>query len=190
MDFPIMPAQRFWQATISLLDVMWPQSNQWERALLGKKFLLYYETCYLFYFFFPLSLKDAHLWPQWYVAVLETCPSYWESTKGSEERGQCKMQTADYCSDRHEQHGGSVVFLQLCGNLPPNLCNCQRVSQAKTVGLRGGQLNATQSIAAGRKILDCALKSVTWGVDSLGILVALDLTCSFTWLLMTFNCML
>ena len=23
------------------------------------------------------------------------------------------MQTADCCSDRHEQHGGSVVFLQL-----------------------------------------------------------------------------
>ena len=67
------------------------------------------------------------------------------------------MQTADYCSDRHEQLGGSVVFLQLCGNLPPNLCNCQQASQAKTVGL----LNATQSIAAGRKILDCSVKSVT-----------------------------
>ena len=38
-------------------------------------------------------------------------------------KGQCKMQTADYCSDRHEQHGRTVVFLQLCGNLPPNLCN-------------------------------------------------------------------
>ena len=29
--------------------------------------------------------------------------------------------------------------------------NCQRASRAKTVGLRGGQLNATRSIAAGRK---------------------------------------
>ena len=150
------------------------------------------NSCYImkhviyFIFFFPLSLKDAHLWAQWYVAVLETCPSYWESTKRNEERGQCKMQTADYCSDRHEQLGRLVVFLQLCGNLPPNLCNCQRASQAKTVGL----LNATQSIAAGRKILDCSVKSVTWGVDSLGILVALDFTCSFTWLLMTFNCLL
>ena len=28
--------------------------------------------------------------------------------------------------------------------------NCQRVSRAKTVALRGGQLSATQSIAAGR----------------------------------------
>ena len=143
-----------------------------------------------FIFFFPLSLKDAHLRAQWYVAMLETCSSYWESTKRNKERGQCKMQTADYCSDRHEQHGGSVVFLQLCGNFPPNLCNCQRASRAKTVGLRGGQLNATRSIAAGRKILDRAVKSVTWGVDSLRILVALDFTSSFTWLLMTFNCFL
>ena len=38
--------------------------------------------------------------------------------------------------------------------------NCQRASRAKTVDLRGGQLNATQSIAAGRKILDRAVKSV------------------------------
>ena len=38
--------------------------------------------------------------------------------------------------------------------------NCQRANLAKTVGLRGGQLNATQSIAAGRKILDRAVKSV------------------------------
>ena len=33
--------------------------------------------------------------------------------------------------------------------------NCQRASRAKTVGLRGGQLNATRSICVGRKILDC-----------------------------------
>ena len=137
-----------------------------------------------FIFSFPLSLKDGHLWAQWYVSVLETCPSYWQSPKRNKERGQCKMQTGDYCSDRHGQHGGSVVFLQLCGNFPPNLCNCQRASQAKTVSLRGGQLNAMRSIAAGRKILDRALKSVTWGAD---FLVALDFTCSFTWLLMTFN---
>ena len=38
--------------------------------------------------------------------------------------------------------------------------HCQRASRAKTVDLRGGQLNATQSIAAGRKILDRAVKSV------------------------------
>ena len=154
------------------------------------------NSCYImkyviyFSFFFPLSIKDAHVWAQWYVAVLETCPSYWELTKTNKERGQSKMQTADYCPDRHEQHGGSVVFLQLCGNLPPNLCNCQWASRAKPVGFWCGQLNATRSIAAGRKILDCAVKSVTSGVDSLGILVVLDFTCSFTWLLMTFNCLL
>ena len=38
--------------------------------------------------------------------------------------------------------------------------NCQQASWAQTVGLRGGQLNATQNIAAGRKILDRAVKSV------------------------------
>ena len=38
--------------------------------------------------------------------------------------------------------------------------NWQRVSRAKTVGLGGGQLNATRSIAAGRKILDRTVKSV------------------------------
>ena len=38
--------------------------------------------------------------------------------------------------------------------------NCQQASLAKTAGLRGGQLKATQSIAAGRKILDRAVKSV------------------------------
>ena len=38
--------------------------------------------------------------------------------------------------------------------------HCEPVSRAKTVGLRDGQLNATRSIAAGRKILDRAVKSV------------------------------
>ena len=37
----MLPAQRFWQETVSLLDVMWPRSNQWERALLGRNFQLY-----------------------------------------------------------------------------------------------------------------------------------------------------
>ena len=39
--------------------------------------------------------------------------------------------------------------------------NChERASRTKTRGLRGGQLNAARSIAAGRKILDRAVKSV------------------------------
>ena len=41
----------------------------------------------------------------------------------------------------------------------------------RTVGLRGGQHNATRSIAAGIKILDRAVKSVMKGVDSLETLV-------------------
>ena len=40
------------------------------------------------------------------------------------------------------------------------ICNCQRASRAKTRGLQGGQLNAVRSIAAGRKTLYFAVKSV------------------------------
>ena len=36
IDFAMLPARRFWQETVSLLDVMWRQRNPWERALLGK----------------------------------------------------------------------------------------------------------------------------------------------------------
>ena len=46
MDFAMLPAQSFWQETVSLLDVMWPQGNQWERALLGRSFQLYNKVCY------------------------------------------------------------------------------------------------------------------------------------------------
>ena len=35
-DFAMLPAQRFWQETVSLLDVIRPQSNQREHALLEK----------------------------------------------------------------------------------------------------------------------------------------------------------
>ena len=33
------PLRYFWQATASLLNVKWPRSNQWERALLGKSYI-------------------------------------------------------------------------------------------------------------------------------------------------------
>ena len=36
----------------------------------------------------------------------------------------------------------------------------KRASRAKTIGLLGGQLNTTRSIAAGRKIPDRAVQSV------------------------------
>ena len=32
----MFPAERFWRERVSLLDVMWSRSNQWECALLGK----------------------------------------------------------------------------------------------------------------------------------------------------------
>ena len=38
IDFTMLPAQRFWRETVLLLDVMWPRTNQRERALLRKKF--------------------------------------------------------------------------------------------------------------------------------------------------------
>ena len=37
----LLLAQRFWRETVSLLDVMWPRSNQWERALLRRYFQPY-----------------------------------------------------------------------------------------------------------------------------------------------------
>ena len=37
----MLPAQRSWREIVWLLDVMWPRSNQWARALLGKDFQLY-----------------------------------------------------------------------------------------------------------------------------------------------------
>ena len=51
IDFAMLPAQRFLAGlTVSLLDVVWPLSNQWERALLGKKFQLYNNHQYVAFF--------------------------------------------------------------------------------------------------------------------------------------------
>ena len=36
VDFAMLPAKRFCRETVSLLDVTWTRSIQWERALLGK----------------------------------------------------------------------------------------------------------------------------------------------------------
>ena len=44
IDFAMLPAQRFWQEKASLLDVMWPRSNQWEHVLLGRNFQLYNKS--------------------------------------------------------------------------------------------------------------------------------------------------
>lgn len=32
----MLPAQGFWWETVLLVDVIWPQSNQWERAQFGQ----------------------------------------------------------------------------------------------------------------------------------------------------------
>ena len=37
IDFTMLPAKRFWRETVSLLEVMWPRGNKWERALLARK---------------------------------------------------------------------------------------------------------------------------------------------------------
>ena len=55
------------------------------------------------------------------------------------------------------ERGSTFTFTR---DLPYIASICQRASRAKTVGLRGGQLNVTRSIAAGTKILDRAVKSV------------------------------
>ena len=38
IDFALLPTVDFWRETGSLLDVMWPRSNQWGRTLLEEKF--------------------------------------------------------------------------------------------------------------------------------------------------------
>ena len=61
----MLPAQRFWRETVLLIYVMWPRSNQWERALLGKNVQLYNkknnyvtpENC----FFQMLSCRRAYI---------------------------------------------------------------------------------------------------------------------------------
>ena len=56
IDFATLPEARFWRETVSLLDVMWPRSNQWERALLEKNFQLYNNIQYATTFGQPISL--------------------------------------------------------------------------------------------------------------------------------------
>ena len=44
--FAMLPDQRFWRETVSLLDVMWPRSNQWDSTLLRRNFQLYNKVHY------------------------------------------------------------------------------------------------------------------------------------------------
>ena len=43
---PAHSAQKFWRETVSVWDVMWPRSNQWERAQLGRNFHLFNKKYY------------------------------------------------------------------------------------------------------------------------------------------------
>ena len=54
IDFAMLLAHRLWRETVSLLDVMWPWSNQWECSLFGKNFQLHKtKICGYALFSFP-----------------------------------------------------------------------------------------------------------------------------------------
>ena len=63
--FAVLPAQKFWRETVSLLDVIWPQSNQWGHALLGRNFQLYNKDfcskgCFLIRISLTTQFPKAH----------------------------------------------------------------------------------------------------------------------------------
>ena len=66
IDFAMLPTQRFWQETVSLLAVMWPRSHQWECTLLGKNFQLKNKN---YCFIFPIAFEKNNSWkisvPNW-----------------------------------------------------------------------------------------------------------------------------
>ena len=67
----VLQAKRFWLGTVSLLDVMWPRSNQWERALLGTNFQLDNNIIY-----WPLTLHGTYLTSRWAYSQVYT----WHNT--------------------------------------------------------------------------------------------------------------
>ena len=101
----------------------------------------------------------------WTEALKTAVPRFWEDLKFRDKDSFEGMLLQSSSLQSHT----ALRLLQLYPKI-----NCQRASRVDTVGLRGGQLNE--------------FSIVLWkvGVDSLGILVALDFTCSFTWLLMSF----
>ena len=54
IDFAMLPAQRFWQQTVSLFAVMWPPSHHWECTLLEKNSQLKKKYCFIF----PISFEN------------------------------------------------------------------------------------------------------------------------------------
>ena len=55
IDFVVLPAQRFWQETVSLSPVMWPQSNQGVCMMLGKNFQPKNKN---YCFIFPIAFEN------------------------------------------------------------------------------------------------------------------------------------
>ena len=88
----------------------------------------------------------------WKEALKTTVPRFWEDLNQTRHKDSFEGMLLQ--SSGLQSHT-ALRLLQLYPKI-----NCQRASRAKTVGLRGGQLNATRSIAADRKILDRAVKSV------------------------------
>ena len=65
-DFAMLPAQRFWQETVSLLAVMWPWSPQWECTFLGKNFQLKNKNhCFIFLIAFENNNSCKISVPDW-----------------------------------------------------------------------------------------------------------------------------
>ena len=110
-----------------------------------------------------LDIASSGTWSEWWRKLHEKSQP---RLKGSFKNYCPKILRRLECRDKDSFEG---MLLQSSGlqshtalrllQLYPKI-NCQRASRAKTVGLRGGQLNATRSIAADRKILDRAVKSV------------------------------
>ena len=72
LNFPMLPAQRFWLTTVSLLDVIALKVTMRAR-ILEKQFLSIKRNMLFLWFFFLLSLRRKTLGPALYVHVRKVC---------------------------------------------------------------------------------------------------------------------
>ena len=72
LNFPMLPAQRFWLRTVSLLDVIALKVTMRAR-ILEKQFLSIKRNMLFLWFFFLLSLRRKTLGPPLYVHVRKVC---------------------------------------------------------------------------------------------------------------------
>ena len=79
IDFAMLPTQRFWQETVSLLDVVCPQSNQWECMLLGRNFQLHNKIS----LYFILLLNDISSCLQSFTAIFLKPKKLWQKVLNS-----------------------------------------------------------------------------------------------------------